>query len=54
MYQVYEQPSWQKQVVSDYLALVAGTKKQPSTSNKMYYGVNVGTFNAQGYVYMPQ
>ena len=46
--QVHSQPSWQAQAVSDYLALVAGTNKQPSTSNKIIRGTNIGTFNKKG------
>ena len=48
LFQVNPQPSWQAQAVSDYLALVAGTSKEPSTSNKPAKGTNIGTFNAMG------
>ena len=54
-HQLYSQPSWQVQAVSDYLALVMGTSEQPSSSSEQpsseyiyYYSVDVGTYNANG------
>ena len=34
----------------DYLNLVKGTSKQPSTSYKLARGINAGSFNANGWV----
>eukprot|EP01036_Dinobryon_divergens_P030826 gene30826-40129_t len=48
---VYSQPSWQAPAVKDYLNLVTGTSKQPSTSYKPSRGINVGSFNAIGRAY---